>query len=249
MHTLGKKQKISHKDIIHGASGGSGEKGGKNGPHKPDQKEIKEEFDKFMQKYGRTYSSPAEQAKAYSAFGDNLKKMYELKFKRMSVYDANFAMTPQSDKSLMDLLLKAGGYMPDIEIKPLLVDPKTLVKKITCKKVHWHKYGVIPDVRLQENCGSCYALSASDLIAAQYRIDRQEWDKPISLAAQYIADCTPETKAYKCKGGRSCDLLNYYANCEDCRFPDEECYPYQDQDGECKSLKPDCEGVPEIKVR
>lgn len=213
-----------------------GKKGGRKGSDSsgPSTKEIKEEFEKFMKEHGKSYNSPAEQAQAMKTFGENFAKMQKLMSARKSVYDASFSMTKHADMSFTDFLTKLSGYLPDINFPPLSLDPSALTKKRDCSFVHWQKYGVIPDVRTQENCGSCYAHTAADLIAAQYQIDRKEWDKNYKLATQYLVDCMPEPNAYGCNGGRSTDMLNYLAECEDCAIPLDENYNYEDKKGECK---------------
>lgn len=221
-------------------------KGASDGVH--GQNEVKEEFEKFKKQHNKQYSNPAEEAASMKTFGENLTKMQKLMTSRRSEYDASFSMTKHSDMTLLDFLTKMSGALPDIDLVPQVLDIKQLMKKRNCEFVHWQKFGVIPDVHLQENCGCCYAHSAVDLIASQYQIDKQEWDKSIQLAPQYLADCMPEPKAYKCKGGRSADMLNYLATCQDCKVPLESCYRYKDKEEACQS-EVSCDDAPKIKVR
>jgi cysteine peptidase B len=243
----GGKLKISKKGLKSMVKKGH-HAGGKNGGSDkgPSAKEIKEEFEKFKKEHGKSYSNPAEQAQAMKTFGDNLAKMQKLMAARKSVYDASFSMTKHSDMTFLDFLTKMGGYIPDIEFPPIFLDPKALTAKRDCKFLHWPKYDVIPDVRLQENCGSCYAHTAADLIGSQYAIDNKEWGKNYKLSTQYLVDCMSEPKAFGCKGGRSADMMNYLAQCDDCAIPLEDDYKYEDKKGQCQKPGGD---KPPIKVK
>uniref|UniRef100_A0A915J9I3 Peptidase C1A papain C-terminal domain-containing protein n=1 Tax=Romanomermis culicivorax TaxID=13658 RepID=A0A915J9I3_ROMCU len=104
-------------------------------------------------------------------------------------------------------------------------------------------------MKRQGKCGSCYAFSTADLVAAQYQIDRR-LKGPFELAPQFLIDCAKSPAGLGCDGGRPIEVLRNLTQCtasSGCNFPLETCYGYKEQKGVC--MNQPCQSSPIVKVR
>lgn len=119
----------------------------------------------------------------------------------------------------------------------------------SCKRLNWVEFGIIPPVRDQGTCGSCYAFTSVDLAAAQYSIDRSLWNQTFTLSPQFVIDCIHAPGAFGCNGGRPVNVFQSVAN-NSFIIPKESCYPYKGKVGECRVPKCEAdEDEEEVTVR
>lgn len=99
----------------------------------------------------------------------------------------------------------------------------------------WRDYNILPEIRNQAACGSCWAFSAIGAVEGKYNIERIRDsirpDPTVNLSEQYfVSDCMDGC----CEGGWHNDALNYIKNNG---VPDEDCLPYQS--GACLNTSAD----------
>jgi len=99
----------------------------------------------------------------------------------------------------------------------------------------WRSKGGVTSVKNQEQCGSCWAFSATENIESVYKLAGHSM--PI-LGPQQIVDC--DKSDYGCSGGWPRLAYTYViqAGGQD----QESCYPYTARDGSCK-FKSTCIGA------
>jgi hypothetical protein len=95
--------------------------------------------------------------------------------------------------------------------------------------------GVVPLVRDQSNCGSCWAHSATSAISSQLSLMRRG---NVTASAQQMVDCVYVTNTtYGCMGGEGPDGFLVFAE-EEIDIASEEEYPYIGVSGYCsKSVR------------
>lgn len=206
----------------------------------------KASFDSFMSKYGKSYPTTADMEKAFMNFLNNFKSMIGLLTSRRSPFDAAFGVTEFMDMVYSDFVKGFCGA----EVPPEDVSNKTDAKpKHSCLRVNWTSLDVIPQVRRQEKCGCCYAMSTIDMIAAQYVIDKKLWHKRYSLAPQWMMNCLEAPVAMHCNGGRPVKVLDKVSHFTKWNnLPLETCLPYKDINETCIP-SPKCPDAPPISVR
>ena len=95
--------------------------------------------------------------------------------------------------------------------------------------------GVVPLVRDQSNCGSCWAHSATSAISAQLSLQRHG---NVTASAQQMIDCAfVGNTSNACLGGEGYDGFGYYAE-HNITITSEDEYPYLGVSGYCmKSIR------------
>jgi len=89
---------------------------------------------------------------------------------------------------------------------------------------------VLPLVRDQSNCGSCWAHSATEAISSQLSLQRHT---NVTASAQQMIDCVFVTNTSNaCMGGEGYDGYGFYAE-KEIEITSEEDYPYLGVSGYC----------------
>ncbi|MBN2417231.1 T9SS type A sorting domain-containing protein [bacterium] len=83
----------------------------------------------------------------------------------------------------------------------------------------------VTPVRNQEDCGSCWAFSATAQVESWYKIHTGDAGSDIDLSEQFILSCA---NVGSCAGGNPGEALSYYRRYG---VPPESYFPYQGSDG------------------
>lgn len=93
----------------------------------------------------------------------------------------------------------------------------------------------VSPIRNQGNCGSCYSFASAAMLEARIRIMTNNSQTPV-FSPQEVVSCGIYSQG--CDGGFPYLVAGKYA--QDFGLIEEDCYPYQGKDSDCKPVKPNC---------
>ncbi|XP_072221684.1 cathepsin L.1 [Leuresthes tenuis] len=200
------------------------------------------EFHAWKLKFGRSYSSPLEEARRQQTWLKNRKlvlvhnimadqgiKSYRLgmtyfadmeneEYKRLISQGCLHSFNASMPRHGSTFLRQAEGTdLPDT--------------------VDWRDKGYVTDVKDQKECGSCWAFSATGSLEGQ---NFRKTGKLVSLSEQQLVDCSGDYGNMGCMGGLMDDAFKYIK--ENGGIDTEDSYPYEAEDGECR-YQPDSVGA------
>jgi cathepsin F len=100
---------------------------------------------------------------------------------------------------------------------------------------NWLDLGAVTPVKNQEQCGSCWAFSATEEIESMWILAGKATNTTVNLAPQQIVDC--DTTSAGCGGGETGSAYNYVISAGG-QEPEKD-YPYTAQNGPCTSKTSD----------
>jgi hypothetical protein len=181
-------------------------------------------FQNFTAKYGKTYASDAERSFRFNIFRENLRRAEALNAKNgepafgvtkfMDMDPAEFRATYLLDKlDRADLAQGSVLEVPQVSV-PTSID--------------WtqHNPPVVTAIKNQEQCGSCWAFSATEQIESMWAL---AGNSLVSLAPQQIVDCDKTCDG--CNGGWTY-LAYQYVETAGGLEPETD-YPYTGVNGKC----------------
>ncbi|KAF7201649.1 cathepsin L.1 [Nothobranchius furzeri] len=192
------------------------------------------EFHAWKLKFGRSYSSPSEEAHRRQTWLNNRKtvlmhniladqgmKSYRLGmtyFADMTNDEYKHLISRGSLRSLNSTLPRSGSTffrMSDGNDLPTTVD--------------WRDKGYVTDVKDQKQCGSCWAFSTTGSLEGQHF---KKTGKLVSLSEQQLVDCSGDYGNFGCNGGLMDNAFKYIQ--ANGGIDTEDSYPYEAEDGNCR---------------
>jgi len=194
----------------------------------------RDEFENFKRTYNKKYKTAAENEYRYRVFESNVERA-----SRLNTPDslAKFGVTKFMD--LTPTEFKKFYLMSDLELSTLPQKP-VWEKEAEAQGVirggaypttfDWSSKGMVTAVKNQEQCGSCWAFSATETIESVYAIDTTK--SPATLAPQPIVDCDTGGEDQGCDGGYPYGAYEYIIQAGG--QESESDYPYTGEDGTCQ---------------
>jgi C1A family cysteine protease len=140
---------------------------------------------------------------------------------------ATFGFTQFSDMSPREFQTKMTGFKPSQPIVKSEIKVEDEASNPT-GSINWVARGKTTPVKNQQQCGSCWAFSATETIeSAMLMAGRQ----PAIGSPQQIVDC--DTNDSGCNGGDPAEAMQWIIQVGG--QDTESCYPYTAQDGRCAS--------------
>jgi len=133
---------------------------------------VYERFKKFLQKYNKPEPSKDKLPGILKIFHANEKVVDKLGRLRQSIFDASFDSTTKfADLDFDTFRDSSTGLIRFLKDELDNVKDRQAIRK--CQKLNWATMGknVLPPIRDQGSCGSCYAVTTADLITAQNAIE------------------------------------------------------------------------------
>jgi len=124
------------------------------------------------------------------------------------------------------------GRLPGVETLRPTVSPQDVPSSFD-----WRPLGAVTPVKDQEQCGSCWAFSATETIESLQLVSKKDefTNETLSLSPQQIVDC--DTSDEGCNGGRTETAYKYVISAGG--MENITVYPYTGADGNCQFQKAD----------
>jgi len=183
--------------------------------------ELKSQFIDFMLKYNKNYASDEERDYRFKVFNETLTRVAL----RNAEGGATYGINKFSDLTTEEFRKK---YLMHNYSPLRLADVPVAQSNIQAPETFdWRTKGAVTPVKNQEQCGSCWAFSATETIESVWILAGNSQQ---ILAPQQIVDC--DTTDSGCNGGRTESAFDYVISAGG--QEDEQDYPYQGQDGQCQ---------------
>jgi cathepsin F len=166
--------------------------------------EARSEFASFKTRFGRTYETKESEEFRFNVFRANVERAYAKNALRTHPDAATFGVTKFSDMTTEEfraqyLMPKQGR--PNYSLGSLWNATNVDAPATT---VNWFNKGACTPVYNQEQCGSCWAFSATEAIESATYLSGQSL---VSLSMQQIVSC--DTSDDGCGGGWTYDAYQY----------------------------------------
>jgi C1A family cysteine protease len=188
----------------------------------PPEKQLQDQFVQFVHDHNKQYDE-TEFNKRYAIFKDNVAKINQL---NRGQSDAVFGINKFSDLTAEEFTKMYKGYKKtNVTVRAGVYAPST-VPTAPPTSFDWRTQGVVSAVKNQEQCGSCWAFSATEGVESAWKLAGHTLD---ILAPQQIVDC--DTSDAGCDGG---DLPTAFAYVHREGLERETNYPYRGVDESCR---------------
>jgi len=183
-------------------------------------------FEEYNRFWNKSHSTLAEKNARFLNFMANAKQIATLN--KNSPLGATFGFTQFSDMSAREFRTKMTG----LKLKERTVKKENFKIKREVEQpssnIDWVAAGKTTAVKNQQQCGSCWAFSATETIESAMLVAGQT---PQIGSPQMIVDCDSNDSG--CNGGDPAEAMNWIIQRggQDA----ESCYPYTAQDGTCAS--------------
>ncbi|KAG5876326.1 hypothetical protein JTB14_004153 [Gonioctena quinquepunctata] len=189
----------------------------------------REQWVAFKQTHGKTYKSLAEERTRYGIFQGNLRKIEEHNTRydngEESWYMGINQFTDMTHEEFVDMLNLQVATKPKLNATIRLFDENLTVPVA----INWVDRGAVFRVKDQQQCGSCWAFSATGAIEGQSFI---RLGMTIPFSEQQLLDCSGPYGNGNCDQGG--DMLNAFNYVKDNGIMSEANYPYEGQQGACR---------------
>jgi cathepsin F len=194
------------------------------------QDDMRSRFSDFQHKFKKTYSAE-EFHNRFNIFSANVRRYEEANRKSGR---NTFGVTKFSDltpEEFSKYYLMPKSLHENFEIPPNKVAPAPAAVNIP-SSFDWNSKGVITPVYNQEQCGSCWAFSATETIESYCALGGKGLQ---SLSMQQVVDC--DTSAYGCEGGWTYVAYEYVEEAGGIEYFKD--YPYNGESESCQFNKAD----------
>jgi len=175
------------------------------------------------------YASDEENENRFQNFLESIKTVAQLNERKGG---ATFGLTKFADLTRFDF---RSTYLLPTPITPTPHEvPAVKANAPAPQTIDWRTKGVVTRVKNQEQCGSCWAFSATETIESAWMLAKHIQNTTFKpLGPQQIVDCDDSDDG--CNGGNPPTAYQYVITAGGQET--ETAYPYTGQDGNCKFEK------------
>jgi len=185
----------------------------------------------YVKKYNKSYSA-AEFPLRFRNFQGTLARVAAANDRSKLIHGATYGITKFADMTVEEF--KNTVLMKNPVNTTRVPGVETLVPKIAQDQLptsfDWRPLGAVTAVKDQEQCGSCWAFSATENIESVSILAGHGTNVSTSLAPQQIVDCDKVDQG--CNGGNTNTAFEYVISAGG--LEDSTHYPYTGQDGPCQ---------------
>lgn len=182
------------------------------------------EFEAFLLKYNKSYSSTQEYHYRYSIFQQNL---YKIQSHNSQNLPWKLAINTFADLTWFEFAELQG-------IRPIQRNSATNVVRLenvtVPDSIDWVEKGVVTRVKNQGECGSCWAFASIGAIESAWAIKSGNL---VELSEQQLVDCSSQLGNDGCTGGDTDVALEYVIY--NGGISSEKDYPYTGEQSRCKT--------------
>jgi cathepsin F len=192
-------------------------------------REAMAKWSTFKERFNKAYASPEEETRRFNIFAENLMTVKQWNHQEGSEV---FGVTKFSDMTPEEFKGKYLGYKKVARDNVPVMEPITTVTDIP-SNFNWADEGAVTPVYNQEQCGSCWAFSATEEIESMYFMKYRHQNVSIkSLSMQQIIDCDKGRGDEGCNGGDTPTAYAYVMAAGGLELFSS--YPYAGVDQQCK---------------
>lgn len=190
--------------------------------------EYEEQWLAWKSFHGKQYKTQTEEDARYAIWRDNLRKIQEHnsedhsytlamnQFGDLTVYEYRFFFLGLRSHFSNETKSQGSTFLPPSEVTlPATVD--------------WRTKGYVTPVKNQEQCGSCWAFSATGSLEGQHF---KKTGNLVSLSEQNLVDCSRKFGNFGCEGGLMDNAFKYIK--ANGGIDTEASYPYVGKDQKCR---------------
>jgi len=195
-------------------------------------------FQDFITRFDKSYKSVEEFTARFNIFMANMERVTALNSDGRNVY----GVTKFSDLTPEEFKATYLGF------KPTLPLPKAPIRyhvnyrgRNATGSIDWRTKGAVTPVKDQEQCGSCWAFSATEQIESNWFL---AGNSLVELSPQQIVSC--DTVDYGCEGGWTYNAYNYVKSAGG--LDSDASYPYTSGGGNTGSCDNPLPANPVAKI-
>ncbi|XP_042147884.1 procathepsin L-like [Ixodes scapularis] len=196
-----------------------------------ENEDLDVEWETFKANYGKSYSSEAEEQFRMTVYMNNKLKVakHNEQYAEGKV-SFQLAMNKFSDLLHEEFVRSRNGFRRIRPVKQAstYMEPANIGDVCFPQTVDWRKKGAVTPVKNQEQCGSCWAFSATGSLEGQHFL---RTGKLVPLSEQNLVDCSDDFGNLGCSGGVMDDAFRYIK--ANGGIDTEKSYPYTGEDGQC----------------
>jgi len=192
---------------------------------------IDKRWERFKKAYNKTYPSDSEEARRHAIWKNNTMLIVE----HNKLFHANkttfrLGMNVHGDMTATEFAARFNGFRKKHPNSHGPWNPSSQVDvRDLPAEVNWEKKGYVTPIKNQQQCGSCWAFSATgSMEGAHFKAT----GKLVSLSEQNLVDCSGPEGNMGCDGGLMDQAFNYTVINKG--IDTEASYPYTAMDGTCK---------------
>ncbi|XP_071489951.1 cathepsin L-like peptidase [Diadema antillarum] len=195
---------------------------------------FEEEWTAWKLKYGKAYADDFEESKRSSIWQDNLAYITKHNIRYdLGEFTFKLGINEYADLQNYEFVGLMNGYRRNITSKAKSASVFLAPENVQIPdSVDWRTKGYVTNVKNQEDCGSCWAFSATGSLEGQHF---KKTGKLVSLSEQNLVDCSGPEGNGGCMGGLMNNAFQYVIDHNG--IDTEESYPYKAKDGRCHFSK------------
>jgi len=182
-------------------------------------------FEEFNQYWNKTHDTDAEKQERFQNFLVSGKIIAEL---NANSNGARFGFTKFADMTRTEFKEKMTGYVRSTPIDAPVISKRDSLELSQMSAINWVAAGKTTPIKNQEQCGSCWAFSATETVESANLLAGRGVPGG-GLAPQEIVDC--DSGEGGCNGGDPRQALQWVMS--QGGQDTEACYPYTAQNGAC----------------